>query len=309
MEGRMRTRLTWAAVVLAGIFLGSPAGARQEGEPQPAAGDAKTRAADKHLFDALRDVINTGRDLYNKQGDYSGCYRVFQGALLTVKPLLAHRPDLQKAIENGLADAEVLSYTHERAFALRKVLDTVRAGLKTGEAVVAVPEKIGAPKSKGGGTQPEVIAKPKGGGTQPELIAKPKGGGTQPELIAKPKGGGAQPELIEKPKGEQKKETAEKAGVTGKVVYQGQPLPAGTVTFHKAKDHYAAMIYSDGTYEVKDLPPGSYVIAVETASVKESKKDPPPQFVAIPAQYADPQRSSLTVELRAGKNTFDLNLK
>jgi hemoglobin len=146
----MRNRLVWVAVVLAGIFLGSPLGAQQkEGEPKPAAGDTKTQAVDKQLFDALRDVINTGRDLFNKNGDYSGCYRVYQGGLLTARPLLTHRPDLQKVIEKGFADAEQLSYTHQRAFALRKALDTVRAGLKSGEAVVAEgPEKIGLPQPK-----------------------------------------------------------------------------------------------------------------------------------------------------------------
>ena len=38
------------------------------------------------LADSLREVINTGADLFNKYGDYAGCYRLYQGGLLSIKP-------------------------------------------------------------------------------------------------------------------------------------------------------------------------------------------------------------------------------
>jgi hemoglobin len=135
----MRTRFrVWTALVLAGLMSVSFTWAQTVGEgKQP-----DTKALDKQLYDTLRDVINTGRDLFNRFGDYSGCYRVFQGSLMTAKPLLAHRPDLQKVIDAGLAEAGGLAYMHQRAFALRKTLDTVRAGLKSGEPIPVGPEKV-----------------------------------------------------------------------------------------------------------------------------------------------------------------------
>lgn len=88
----------------------------------------KKPLAEKHdakaLRDALKDVINQGAELFNKQGDHAGCYRMFQGALLSVKPFLA--PDMQKEIDDSLATAGALSRYEERAFALRKTLDKIR---------------------------------------------------------------------------------------------------------------------------------------------------------------------------------------
>ena len=54
---------------------------------------------------SLRDVINRGADLYN-QGEPAACYRLYQGSLLTVRPLFDHKPELQKAIADGIASAQ-----------------------------------------------------------------------------------------------------------------------------------------------------------------------------------------------------------
>jgi hemoglobin len=84
------------------------------------------RALDKAVFDVLRDIGNQGADLFNKHVDYAGCYRVYQGGLTAVKPFLAHRPNLQKVIDDGIARANKKDLVWERAFALRQVLDQVR---------------------------------------------------------------------------------------------------------------------------------------------------------------------------------------
>jgi hemoglobin len=89
-----------------------------------AQGDSK--AADKLIFDTLRDVINKGADLYNG-GDWNGCYRLYEGALMTLKPALGHRPALQKAIDDGIARARANAALDRRAFDLRTVIDTIRA--------------------------------------------------------------------------------------------------------------------------------------------------------------------------------------
>ena len=86
------------------------------------------KAIDTALYNTLREVINKGADMYNN-GDMTGCYRLFEGALLTAKPMLAHRPELQKGIAKALASADRDPVTFRRAFALRAALDKTRAEL------------------------------------------------------------------------------------------------------------------------------------------------------------------------------------
>jgi hypothetical protein len=88
------------------------------------------KADDKALFGSLREVINRGVDLYNA-GDTTACYRLYEGSLMTIRPLLEHKPDLQKTIAQSLAAAERDPVAWRRAFTLRNALDKVRAGLKT----------------------------------------------------------------------------------------------------------------------------------------------------------------------------------
>ena len=88
--------------------------------------DRKT--IDTALYNTLREVINKGADMYNN-GDMTGCYRLFEGALLTAKPMLDHRPELQKSIAKALSAADRDAVTYRRAFALRAALDKVRVEL------------------------------------------------------------------------------------------------------------------------------------------------------------------------------------
>src|SRR5262245_19328767 len=117
MRTLFRSGLLAAAAGALLVVVGSSPG--QDGKPAD-------KAADKLISGALRDVINQGADLFNLQGDVAGCYRVFQGGLIAVKPLLGHHADLQKAIDDGLARAERLPRVVDRAFALRKVIDDIR---------------------------------------------------------------------------------------------------------------------------------------------------------------------------------------
>src|SRR5258708_32090433 len=96
MEKLLRWRLVLGACALACALTGM--GVAEE-KPAAGAGDKDYKA----LVDVLRDVHNRGADLYNN-GDPAGCYRMFQGALLTAKPLVA--ADVQKIITDGLAKAD-----------------------------------------------------------------------------------------------------------------------------------------------------------------------------------------------------------
>jgi hemoglobin len=106
-------------------FLGA-AVAADDKEEKPVAAAADSKAVDKQLYDMLRDLHNRGADLYNA-GDAGGCYRMFQGGLIAVRPALGQHPDVQKMIDLGLADAERNQVVARRAFALHNLIEEVRA--------------------------------------------------------------------------------------------------------------------------------------------------------------------------------------
>ena len=120
-----KTRWGWT-LVLAGLLAACPAGAVRGQQAPGGRGATDAKMGNQRLYDALRDVINRGADLFNS-GDQNGCYRLFQGALMMSAPQLDQYPDLQKAIQAGLADAERQGSIGARAFALRRLLDDARA--------------------------------------------------------------------------------------------------------------------------------------------------------------------------------------
>ncbi|MCS7021088.1 MAG: hypothetical protein NZ703_03225 [Gemmataceae bacterium] len=85
---------------------------------------------DRLLVDTLRDVHNLGADLYNTQRDYAGAYRLYLGALLAVRPLLAHRPAIQQRLERGLQEVEREPTDAHKAFYLHVVIEDIRGELK-----------------------------------------------------------------------------------------------------------------------------------------------------------------------------------
>jgi hemoglobin len=127
---------------LATAWVLAVAGAGQAAD-EKMAGPMDRKALDAALYNNLRDVINRGAALYNS-GDQAGCYRLFEGALMAVRPLLAHHPDLQKAITDSLTSAEQDPMLNRRAFALRTVLDRVRDEIKPGGAGGGTGPKPGA---------------------------------------------------------------------------------------------------------------------------------------------------------------------
>jgi truncated hemoglobin YjbI len=133
------------------------AGAARAADDKPASGSQDSKALDGLMHTTLKDVINHGADLYNS-GDWNGCYRLWEGTLMSIKPLLAHRPSLQKAIETGLANAQQDPMLYQRAFVLRRVLDQVRGELKGG-APAGKDKPVTSPKPED--KKPVVTPKPK----------------------------------------------------------------------------------------------------------------------------------------------------
>src|SRR5688572_16014232 len=132
----MRTRRgSEAAFLLAWGVMWAAGGATMAADPPP------TAALDRMLYDALKDMHNRAADLYNA-GDPNGCYRMFQGGLLMAKPLLAHRPDVQQLIDQGMQNADRDPSIPRRAQLLHKTIEEVRSRVKP-PAAVKPPETPG----------------------------------------------------------------------------------------------------------------------------------------------------------------------
>jgi hemoglobin len=93
---------------------------------------AEQKALDASIRKSLFDVTDYGAKLHNS-GDVAGGYRVFQGGLISVRPLLNHHPEFQAYIREGLNAADRMPDVEKSSFKLRAILDNVREGLKTGE--------------------------------------------------------------------------------------------------------------------------------------------------------------------------------
>lgn len=228
------------------------------------------RAFDKLVSDSLRDVHDKGATIYNDDKDFAGTFRLYQGALATVRPLLAHRPAAQKLIDTGLAtadkvpDAEGKPDFARKAFVLHETIEAVRKELKTG-FTVPKPEDKKPPEKK-----PE----------DKKLVDPPK------KPVDPPK----------KPE-EKKQPTAP----TGTVTVQGKPLALGNIVFVTLGERLPRTFSTtvvNGNYRFLDgdqWPAGKYVVIVTGAGV--------------PEKYTLTTTSGLTLALGAGPAQFDIELK
>jgi hypothetical protein len=124
------SRRGWFGAVIVAVCALLTAGPTLSAQTPAAPGVAQTPGVvEPHdtgdLYNSLRDVINYGAELFNKQADHAGCYRVYQGALISSRPFLA--PELRKKIDESIARAERLPVYSERAFELRRMLDEIRS--------------------------------------------------------------------------------------------------------------------------------------------------------------------------------------
>lgn len=117
------------------MVLAVTAGAAGAADP---AHDEMDKQAKKVAF----DVVALGADLFNA-GNPEGCYRLYQGALMALQPMVAHRADLAKTIQDRIARANALRNPPDRAFALREALDAVIAGKGVGQPAKAQTTKPG----------------------------------------------------------------------------------------------------------------------------------------------------------------------
>jgi len=137
-----------------------------------------------------------------------------------------------------------------------------------------------------------------------------------------------------------------KGTVSGKVSYQGKPVPAGTVSFiPETGSPVISPIAEDGTYTIRNIAAGKVKITVETDSARPAldktgraatrhkggggggvsqefmkqnleKMNPKmadperaKRYVQIPPNYREPDKTNLTFEVKSGKQEHDIDLK
>lgn len=137
----MRSLSQWSLALAAVLCLAATTPAQEKADPST---PLDRKALDDHVYKTLRDVINHGADLYNS-GDQSGCYRLYEGALMTLKPLLDHRPTMQKTIDDALANANRDPRQGRRAFILRQAIDAIRADINP--KLAPLWERLGGEKA------------------------------------------------------------------------------------------------------------------------------------------------------------------
>jgi hypothetical protein len=112
----------------------------------------------------------------------------------------------------------------------------------------------------------------------------------------------------------------EMARVTGKVTYQGKPVPKGTIAFIPVADgrNATGALAPDGTYRLQTEEPndgaqlGEYKVTISARDDVVLDYTPPvpikPKMLA-PAQYENPETSGLKATVVRGSNVFDFDLK
>jgi len=127
-----------------------------------------------------------------------------------------------------------------------------------------------------------------------------------------------------------------KGTVTGKITYQGKPLPLGIVTFvpEQGGGGFTSDI-RDGEYKITKIPSGPAKIAIMLSSsgpplkymrmmqppaevlekaapgksVEEpTKPSPVPQGAPLPEKFKNPDTSGLTYTVKSGSQVHDIDL-
>jgi hypothetical protein len=83
--------------------------------------------------------------------------------------------------------------------------------------------------------------------------------------------------------------------VAGKITIEGKPLGAGRIFFHLPNGQFVGAKITDGSYTVSRVPVGTRKVTVEGKGV--------------PAKYASETTSGLTLDVKEGTATHDIELR
>ena len=255
-------------------------------------GPRDPKAFDKLVVDTLRDVHNKGADLYNTSKDYAGTFRIYEGSLRTMRPLLAHRPEAQKFIDDGLAASDKEADVARRAFLLHETIEKVRAYLKTGSSVTPTPKVEPKPVPVPMPT-PKVEPKPtpKPPAINPPSRSEPKPPTkSQPPTVKEQSGAIKTPDAAI-PMGQSPMPRASGLGMTGKVTLAGKPAGDVDLIF------VSLDLPLPRTFSAKTKDDGSFSIA---GSVLPSKYVVVATGKDVPAKYVTTTTSGVVVDVKPG---------
>ena len=111
--------MRWILAISATVLIGFAA---------PAADPLSRTDLDKRMSKLVFETVTSGVELYNA-GNYEGCYRLYQGTLSAIVPLLDHKPKLAESVANQLAKAKKETAT-DGAFTLRTALDEIQNDIR-----------------------------------------------------------------------------------------------------------------------------------------------------------------------------------
>ncbi len=249
-------------------------------------------AFDKLVIDTLRDVHNFGAEFYNRAGDPAATFRIYQGALMTIRPLLGHRPQVQKFIEQSLAEVDQEPTVAHKAYRLHVVIEEVRSQLrKSADAAKTPAPKAGNPETpKGEKGVPKKEAEspdkthnkeaglPKKEATVPNKEAKGPAKEATPAEAPPPRSVPIRPVPIRpdvplEPPQPPPPVSSDRPAVSGRVSLRGQPLASGTILWVSldlsAPRVFAATVEA-GQYRIAGpLPAGRYAVIVQGPGVPE----------------------------------------
>jgi hypothetical protein len=111
------------------------------------------------------------------------------------------------------------------------------------------------------------------------------------------------------------------APVSGKVTYQGKPVPKGSVTFASTTPggrNATGQLDAEGNYKLQTENPGDgalvgdYLVTIyahDEPILDYIPKKPIPPKILAPTKYEKPETSGLKATVASGSNTFDFELK
>jgi hypothetical protein len=83
--------------------------------------------------------------------------------------------------------------------------------------------------------------------------------------------------------------------ISGSVNYQGKPLDGGRIIFYLEGDEFVGGKIKSGAYKVTRVPVGAWRVSIEA--------------MGMPRKFASEEATVLTVQVRAGTNVFDFDLR
>ena len=96
--------------------------------------------------------------------------------------------------------------------------------------------------------------------------------------------------------------------ISGKVMFEGQPLPEGIVSFVTAQGQVVTGRVHGGAYAVKGVPVGPAKITVRQIADPFDRHPPSSRVKEIPLRYRSADDSGLTYTVVSGSQTHDLEL-